>query len=104
MALQDSKSAQSSDDEQHSWVSICNPQEDTCKSKETCVCGNVANENTQDPWVMTKKGYELATEWRVQRGRRDQDAFCMYIFRDWNAYGICEVMENMVLLMVLGHR
>ena len=53
---------------------------------------------------MTKKGYELATEWRVQRGRRDQDAFGMYIFRDWNAYGICEVMENMVLLMVLGHR
>ena len=51
---------------------------------------------------MTKEGYELAAEWRVQRGKRDQEAFGMYIFNDWTGYGICEVIENMVLVALDG--
>lgn len=95
-------SVRSSEDEK-SWVYVCNPDENTCGEKGTCVCGKPADESTaRQPWVVTKEGYELAAEWRVQRGKRDQEAFGMYIFNDWTGYGICEVIENMVLVALDG--
>lgn len=87
----------SSEDDKN-WVYICNPQEETCGTTGgVCVCGEpVYKDDTASQYVVTKKGYELTTEWRLQKAKREQDAFGMYIFRDWNGYGICEVMENMV--------
>lgn len=64
------------------------------------MCGKPADGDTaHHKRVVTKRGYELATEWRVQKEKRDQDAFGMYIFNDWTGYGICEVIENMVRLL-----
>lgn len=62
------------------------------------MCGKTADGDTaHHKRVVTKRGYELATEWRVQKEKRDQEAFGMYIFNDWTGYGICEVIENMFL-------
>ena len=74
-----------------------------CQDKDTCICGKPADENTAYRWAVTRKGYELAAEWRVQKGKRDQDNFGMYIFNDWTAYGICEVIENMVRVTLNGY-
>lgn len=60
------------------------------------MCHRYADANPEEKLVYTKKGYELHTEWGLERMDRDQDNFKMHIFNDWSGYGTCEVMENMV--------
>ena len=83
-----------------SWVEICKPEGETCENEDVDIRGKSPDEDTPSQnWVVTKKGYELAMAWRVQKEKRDQDASRMYIFNDWTGYGICEVMENMVRIV-----
>ena len=39
-------------------------------------------------------------EWMDQADKRCPDLFDMYIFNDFYGYGICEVIENMVTLLL----
>ena len=49
-----------------------------------------------DTGTISTKGLELAQEWAKQQQKRCQDNYNMHIFNDWNAYGISEVIENIV--------
>ena len=60
------------------------------------MCHRYADANPEEKMIFTKKGYELRREWEREQIQRNQDNFMMHIFNDWNGYGTCEVMENMV--------
>ena len=94
-----STGAQSSEGDE-SWVEICKPEGEACENEDVDIRGKSADDDTLcQNWVVTKKGNELAMAWRVEKEKRDQDAYGMYIFNDWTGYGICEVMENMVRIV-----
>lgn len=71
--------------------------EDTCGGKD-CLCFKLADDHPEHKWIVTKKGFELQNEWLNQADKRCPDNFDMYIFNDFYGYGICEVIENMVIL------
>jgi hypothetical protein len=45
---------------------------------------------------ITKAGVEKFMNIIDECDNRDQDRFGMYIYNDWNGYGLTEVLENMV--------
>ena len=73
---------------------------DTCGGKD-CLCFKLADDHPEHKWIVTKKGFELQNEWLNQADKRCPDNFDMYIFNDFYGYGICEVIENMVILPIL---
>ena len=99
------------------WICICRPADDvakeldvdedeeavkdTCDGGKDCMCTKPAADYPEHKWVVTKHGFELMQEWNVQQAKRNQDCFDMHIFNDFNGYGTCEVIENMVRLPFL---
>lgn len=79
------------------WMCLCHVRGKRCGKDKKCVCGRYADANPAETWIVTKKGFDLHWEWRLEQFQRDQDSFRMHIFSDWNGYGTCEVMENMFL-------
>ena len=71
---------------------------DTCGGGKECLCFKLADDHPEHKWIVTKKGFELQNEWLNQAEKRCPDNFDMYIFNDFYGYGICEVIENMVIL------
>lgn len=104
------------------WVRLCpaakdesSDDEDSEKSSEAKeqACGHAGGcidraPRIADPahqWIISKKGIELAQEWTQQQEKRCQDNYNMYIFNDWNGYGISEVIENIVCVhAIFGER
>ena len=74
--------------------------ENTCGGAKECLCFKLADDHPEHNWIVTKKGYELMREWLNQADKRCPDNFDMYIFNDFYGYGICEVIENMVILPI----
>ena len=42
-------------------------------------------------------------QWKLQQADRDQSRFNMYIINQYNSYGTCEVIENMVRFVSSTH-
>ena len=74
--------------------------ENTCGGAKKCLCFKLADDHPEHNWIVTKKGYKLMKEWLIQADKRCPDNFNMYIFNDFYGYGICEVIENMVILPI----
>ena len=72
----------------------------TCGGAKECLCFKLADDHPEHNWIVTKKGYELMKEWLNQADKRCPDNFEMYIFNDFYGYGICEVIENGVILPI----
>lgn len=64
------------------------------------MCKKPAKENPDWVWVFTEEGLKLFTQWQIQAENRDQDAFGVYMYNDFTAYGLTEVMENQVGIFV----
>ena len=75
-------------------------EDNTCGGAKECLCYKLADDHPEHNWIVTKKGYELMKEWLIQADKRCPDNFDMYIFNDFYGYGICEVIENMVILPI----
>lgn len=61
-----------------------------------CMCKKPARDHPDWIWIFTEEGLKLFAQWQIQAEKRDQDAFGMYIYNDFTAYGLTEVMENQV--------
>ena len=62
-----------------------------------CMCRRPADSHPQYDWVMTKRGFEHALHWMREREKRTQENYEVYVFNDFNGYGIQEVLENMLV-------
>ncbi|KAF2496641.1 hypothetical protein BU16DRAFT_525798 [Lophium mytilinum] len=73
------------------------------KEEERCIKENKKyteakpDEVPEWPWVVTKMGNYLVNEYTDQARRRDQDEFGMYVYNDYNGYGLQEVVENQLV-------
>jgi hypothetical protein len=68
-----------------------------CDGGVRCMCKKPAEDYPDHKWIVTQKGFALSLEWLQQVENRHQENFDMYISNDFNGYGICEVMENILL-------
>ncbi len=61
-----------------------------------CKCMKPARDHPDWIWVFTEEGLKLFGQWQMEAEKRDQDAFGVYLYNDFTAYGLTEVMENQV--------
>ena len=70
---------------------------ETVCGRPKCMCLKAAEDHLDHKWVMTRAGYDLHKEWEQEKTNRDQDSFGLYIYGHFDAYGLSELMQNMVL-------
>lgn len=73
------------------------PTKPKCDGGKTCLCNKPASEHPEHEWVVTYGGYR---KWAAQLSMaavRCPDTFDMYTYNDHEAYGILEVMQNLML-------
>ncbi len=51
---------------------------------------------------LSEEGAELLENLDKEVEKRDQDRFDMHIYSDWTGWGISEVLENYVRIVMLG--
>jgi len=51
---------------------------------------------------LSEEGAELLENLDKEVEKRDQDRFDMHIYNDWTGWGISEVLENYVRIVMLG--
>lgn len=100
---------------EESWICVCCPTsdcaaeagidpddeddtiEELCGGGLKCLCRKPADEHPEHTWILTKTGFELVLTWQQDQMKREPDAFGMYVYNDFAAYGLREVMDNMLL-------
>ncbi|CCF47840.1 hypothetical protein CH063_04302 [Colletotrichum higginsianum] len=68
-----------------------------CDGGKTCLCMKPAAEHPDAPFVITNAGYRKLMNQQVHCQVRDPDNFDMYTYNDHYAYGILQVIQNLVL-------
>jgi len=53
---------------------------------------------------VTEEGMELCQKLDKEQEKRDQDRLGMFIYNDWNGWGISEAMENFVRCTVFWNQ
>lgn len=71
-----------------------NDEEDQCAAD--CVCKDPANDRPEWTWVASEEGLKMYKELEMQAFNRDQDVQGVYMYNDFTAYGINEVIDNWV--------
>ncbi|KAF9881094.1 hypothetical protein CkaCkLH20_01244 [Colletotrichum karsti] len=69
----------------------------SCDGGKTCLCGKLATEHPDAPFVMTRAGFRKLMNQQPNCQVRDPDSMGMYTYNDHAAYGIMEVLENLIL-------
>ncbi|KAH0541674.1 hypothetical protein FGG08_003837 [Glutinoglossum americanum] len=98
------------------WITYCHPSwdrgpdddssgdenedededEDGSPHSPNCKCKKPLSENPDWPWVVSKDGFALALKWQKEQMKRCQDAFDVYLYNDYNGYGIAEVVDGIL--------
>lgn len=68
-----------------------------CDGGKTCICHKLTAERPEHPWVITRAGWRKWYSQTVHAQLRCPDNFEMYTYNDHEAYGILEVVQNLVL-------
>jgi hypothetical protein len=58
--------------------------------------GKLASLHPDWPWYFTMRADDRLTWWQIEALKRDQDDFDLHIYNDFTAYGMHELMENIV--------
>ncbi|KAI6777977.1 uncharacterized protein J7T54_008311 [Emericellopsis cladophorae] len=69
----------------------------SCDGGEKCPCNKTATSLPSHPYTVTRAGLRRADMARNMAHFRNPDMFAMYTFNDHHAYGVMEVVENMLL-------
>ncbi|KAL4960727.1 uncharacterized protein BDV14DRAFT_138685 [Aspergillus stella-maris] len=72
-------------------------KKDKCDTGKTCMCHKLAADNPEYPITVTAAGYQKFITQMIHTDVRCPDFFSMYVFNDFQGYGILEVLENLVL-------
>ncbi|KAL3490487.1 hypothetical protein BJX62DRAFT_140156 [Aspergillus germanicus] len=73
------------------------PKKAKCTGGRTCICNKPAAEHPEHPYTVSISGYRKFIDLVAHTNLRSPDAFDMYIFNDYEGYGILEVLQNLVL-------
>ncbi|KAK1995840.1 hypothetical protein LX36DRAFT_659190 [Colletotrichum falcatum] len=68
-----------------------------CDGGETCLCTKPAAEHPDAPFFMTNAGYRKLMTQQIHCQVRDPDNFSMYTYNDHSAYGVLQVIQNLIL-------
>ncbi|KAK3998164.1 hypothetical protein QBC44DRAFT_376032 [Cladorrhinum sp. PSN332] len=68
-----------------------------CDGGKSCMCDKPAADHPEHPWKLTVAGKRKFFVQNVMCSLRNPDSFGMYTFNDHFAYGVLEVVQNMVL-------
>ncbi|KAL0943661.1 uncharacterized protein CTRU02_201548 [Colletotrichum truncatum] len=68
-----------------------------CDGGKTCLCNKLAADHPDAPYVVTRAGYRKLMNQQTNCQVRDPDTFGMYTFNDHMAYGILQVIQNLIL-------
>ncbi|KAK2029699.1 hypothetical protein LX32DRAFT_560149 [Colletotrichum zoysiae] len=68
-----------------------------CDGGETCLCTKPAADHPDAPFFMTNAGYRKLMTQQIHCEIRDPDNFNMYTYNDHRAYGILQVIQNLIL-------
>ncbi|KAJ5105303.1 hypothetical protein NUU61_002650 [Penicillium alfredii] len=69
----------------------------TRNSGKPCVCMKPSAENPEHIWVMTSASLKKFVALQNQTFFRDPDNFGIYVYNDFYAYGITELVQNVLL-------
>jgi hypothetical protein len=70
----------------------------------SCLCSKSPDDHADYPWIITCAGMNLLSAQFVMADLRDPDNFNMYTFNDHAAYGIIEVVENLVFAFTMANQ
>lgn len=68
-----------------------------CDGGETCICETPAAEKPGHKWVLSRAGFRLLAYQHVMTAIRSPDGFGMRTFNDHGAFGVMEVVENLLV-------
>lgn len=68
-----------------------------CDGGRSCVCNKLSSEHPEHEWVLTFGGFQKFLTQYTMTDVRDPDNFDMYTYNDHAAYGVLEVLHNLML-------
>jgi hypothetical protein len=68
-----------------------------CDNGETCLCLKLAEEHPDHVWTITYAGWRKLQDQFKLADLRCPDYYGMYTFNDHSAYGVLEVLQNLIL-------
>lgn len=94
--------------EAYSFICMCRPpfndggddEEESngkCDSGKTCLCKKPAADHPDHPWKLTVAGREKFFAQHVHASLRSPGSFGMYTINDHGAYGVLELVQNLIL-------
>ncbi|KAK5662239.1 hypothetical protein OQA88_8144 [Cercophora sp. LCS_1] len=85
------------DDEEDEEEEEDEDKKSACDNGKTCLCRKPAPEHPEHPWKITDAGQQRLLTQHTYCNLRDPDTFDMYTFNDHAAYGVIEVLQNLLL-------
>lgn len=67
-----------------------------CDGGDTCICNKPSTEHPDHPFIISRAGNHKYFTARIHLSLRCPDMFDMYVYNDFEAYGVMEVVENLV--------
>lgn len=67
-----------------------------CDGGGTCICNKLSTEHPDHPFVISRAGNHKYFTARIHLSLRCPDMFDMYVYNDFESYGVMEVVENLV--------
>ncbi|GAM43413.1 hypothetical protein TCE0_050r18205 [Talaromyces pinophilus] len=67
-----------------------------CDGGATCICNKPSTEHPDHPFVISRAGNHKYFMARIHLSLRCPDMFDMYVYNDFESYGVMEVVENLV--------
>jgi hypothetical protein len=67
-----------------------------CDGGVTCICDKPVAEHPEHPFIISRAGNHKYFTQRIHLSLRRPDMFDMYVYNDFEAYGVMEVVENLV--------
>jgi hypothetical protein len=86
-----------SEEDEEDYNESGKPKKAKCTGGRTCICNKPAAEHPEHPYTVSISGYRNFIDLVAHTNLRSPDAFDMYIFNDYEGYGILEVLQNLVL-------
>ncbi|CEN61151.1 hypothetical protein ASPCAL07815 [Aspergillus calidoustus] len=93
----DEEADENEDDEDGDDGEAKKPKKAKCAGGRTCICNKTAAEHPEHPYTVSVSGYRKFIDLIAHTNLRSPDAFDMYIFNDFERYGVLEVLQNLVL-------
>lgn len=67
-----------------------------CDGGDTCLCDKPSTDHPDHPFIISRAGNHKYFTARILLSLRCPDMFDMYVYNDFESYGVMEVVENLV--------